>query len=305
MSRIWVARDHDLNREVAIKEVLPGMADDPAVRRRFLREAQITAQLEHPHIVPVYGLGRRSRDGDPFRIMRLARGPTLQQAVRDHHGRPAGQGEAAGGPRRLLTAFTAACRALAYAHRRGVIHRDPKSANILLGKGGEVMVADWGLAKLLGEKEEDRPEVEVSAWAAAEATQAGAVVGTPAYMSPEQAQGRADRFDARSDIYVLGAVLFEILTGQPPRLGGTAFEMVQRLIAEEGPPRARSLKPTVPAALDAVCAKAMARAPADRYASAEDLGRDVERWLAGEPVSVYSESWLRRLGRLFRRRPRE
>jgi serine/threonine protein kinase len=316
MSQIWVARDHDLNREVAIKEIRAGGGDDAAVRRRFLREAQITAQLEHPHIVPVYGLGRRSGDDAPFLIMRLVRGPTLQQAIREYHSR---QEEADGGPRRLLTAFVAACSALAHAHRRGVIHRDPKSANILLGEGDEVLVADWGLAKLLGKEEEDRPALdvsdwlleeeegdrpalEVSDWAEVGTTQTGAVLGTPAYMSPEQAQGCANQVDARSDIYVLGAVLFEILTGRPPGQGATALETIHRLVTE-GPPRARAVKPTVPRELDAVCARAMARVPADRYASAADLGRDVERWLAGEPVSVYPESWLRRLGRRFRRRP--
>jgi serine/threonine protein kinase len=301
MSRIWVARDHDLNREVAIKEVLGELG--PEGHRRFLREAQITAQLEHPHIVPVYGVGHRSQDNAPFLMMRLVRGPTLQQAIRDYHS-PSEAGKAVGGMRRLLSAFVAACRALAYAHRRGVIHRDPKSANILLSEEGEVMVADWGLARLVGEPEGARPVVQVSEWADIGATQEGAIMGTPAYMSPEQAQGRGDQIDARNDVYVLGVVLFEILTGQLPRRGGIS-EMLQQLVTETQSPRARSFKPTVPAALDAVCARAMAHRPADRYPCADDLGNDVERWLAGEAVSVYPESWLSRLGRRMGRGPRE
>jgi serine/threonine protein kinase len=296
MGTVWVARDNDLNREVAIKE-LREWGD----QRRFLREAQITAQLEHPNILPVYGLGYRSRDNAPFLIMRLVRGPNLHRAIADYHSRPRTGAEAVHGLRRLLTAFVAACRALAYAHSRGVIHRDPKPANILLGEGDEVLVADWGLARLPGQQEEEVPRVEITWQADIGATQTGAVMGTPAYMAPEQATGRAATIDARSDIYVLGAVLFEILTGQPPHRGATPMETLVSVV-EESTPRARAVRPSVPAALDAVCARAMAREPGDRYAGAAELAQDVENWLAGQPVSVYPESWLRRLGRRLWRR---
>jgi serine/threonine protein kinase len=294
MSRIWVARDNDLNREVAIKELRTEIGPNSGVYRLFLREAQITAQLQHPNIIPVYGLGHRSQNETPFLIMPLVRGSSLQAAIAEHH-RGAPRGAA---PHRLLTVFVTVCHTLDYAHRHGVIHRDPKSANVLLGQYGEVLVIDWGLAKLLG-SQDDLPAVGVTALAAGEGTRTGSVVGTLAYMAPEQALGLTQAIDARTDVYVLGAVLFEILTGQVPHAGQAVPDVLERV--RKGPtPRARSLNPAVPPALDAVCAKAMARAQADRYPSAAELGRDVERWLAGEAVSVYAEPWFRRLRRHLR-----
>jgi serine/threonine protein kinase len=296
MSRIWAARDNDLNREVAIKELLDGAGHDRDAHRRFLREAQIAAQLEHPSIIPIYGLGHRSQSAAPFLIMRLVRGPTLQQAIAEHHRGAAGPAAAAG-LHRLLGAFVKVCQALDYAHRHGVVHRDPKSANVLLGADGEVLVADWGLAKLVGR--EDPPAVGVSERADVGATHTGTVMGTPAYMAPEQVQGLAQQIDARTDVYVLGSVLFEILTGQVPHAGRPLPEVLER-VGKGPPPRARSVNPAVPPALDAICAKAMAHAQADRYPSAAELGRDVERWLAGEAVSVYAEPWFQRLRRRLR-----
>jgi eukaryotic-like serine/threonine-protein kinase len=272
---------------------------DGEVRRRFLREAQIAAQLEHPHIIPIYGLGYRSQSEAPFLIMRLVRGPTLQQAIAEHHRGAAGPAGAAG-LCRLLGAFVKVCAALDYAHRHGVVHRDPKSANVLLGPDGEVLVADWGLAKLVG-REDDLPAVGVSGRADVGATHTGTVMGTPAYMAPEQVQGLAQQIDARTDIYVLGSVLFEVLTGQVPYAGRSMAEVLEQ-VSKGRPPRASSVHPAVPPALDAVCARAMARAQADRYPSAAALGRDVERWLAGEAVSVYAEPWFHRLRRRLRRR---
>ena len=295
MSSVWVARDNDLNREVAIKELLEA-GGDREVRRRFLREAQIAAQLEHPSIIPIYGLGYRSGSEAPFLIMRLVRGPTLQQAIAEHHRGAAG----AAGLRRLLGAFVKVCEALDYAHRHGVVHRDPKSANVLLGPDGEVLVADWGLAKLVG-RDDDLPAVGVSERADIAATHTGTVMGTPAYMAPEQVQGLAQQIDARTDVYVLGSVLFEVLTGQVPYAGRSLVEVLEQ-VSKGPPPRARAVDPAVPPALDAVCARAMARAQADRYPSAADLGRDVERWLAGEAVSAYAEPWFHRLRRRLRRR---
>jgi serine/threonine protein kinase len=294
MGSVWVARDKDLNREVAIKELAGWPGDEREVRRRFLREAQITAQLEHPNIVPVYGLGYRSQGEAPFLIMRLVRGPTLKQAVAEHHRGAAG----AATPHRLLGAFVKVCEALDYAHRRGVIHRDPKPTNVLLGPDGEVMVVDWGLAKLVG-REDDGPAVGLSERADVGATLSGAVMGTPAYMAPEQARGEAQQIDARTDVYVLGATLFEILTGKVPHAGQSTPELLVRIAHGESP-RARAANPAVPPALDAVCARAMASAQADRYPSAAELGRDVERWLTGEAVSAYAEPWFRRLRRRLR-----
>jgi serine/threonine protein kinase len=299
MSAVWVARDNDLNREVAIKELLGPSGGDPAVYRRFLREAQIAAQLEHPHIIPVYGLGYRSHDEAPFLIMRLVRGPTLQRAIAEHHRGAAGAAGAAG-RRRLLGAFVKVCQALDYAHRHGVVHRDPKSANVLLGPDDEVVVADWGLAKLVG-REDDPAAVGVNERADVGATHTGTVMGTPAYMAPEQVRGLAQQIDARTDIYVLGAVLFEVLTGRVPYAGQSVMEVLEE-VSKGRAPRASSVNPAVPPALDAVCARAMAHTQADRYPSAAELGRDVERWLAGEPVSAYAEPWFRRLRRRLGRR---
>jgi serine/threonine protein kinase len=298
MSRIWVARDNDLNREVAIKELRPEVGPNSGVYRLFLREAQITAQLQHPNIIPVYGLGHRSHNEAPFLVMPLVRGTTFQAAIAEHHRNVARGAEAPAGLRRLLNVFVTVCQTLDYAHRHGVVHRDPKSANVLLGQYGEILVVDWGLAKLVG-REDDLPAVGVSEWAAGEGTRTGSVLGTPAYMAPEQARGLTQEVDARTDVYVLGALLFEVLTGQVPHAGQTVLAVLERVL--KGPtPSARAVNPAVPPALDAICARAMARAQADRYPSAAELGQDVERWLAGEAVSVYAESWFRRLRRRLR-----
>jgi serine/threonine protein kinase len=299
-SRILIARDHDLNREVAIKELLPAIADNPEVRRRFLQEAQLTAQLEHPHIIPIYGLGYRSQDDVPFIIMRFLDGQTLKEAIDAYHRAPTN-----GELRRLLQAYDQACQALAYAHARGVIHRDPKPSNILLGKNGEVAVADWGIAKLCGthESDEDQPQdqrspaLNIAEWANPSDTFEGTVMGTPAYMAPEMASGNAASVDQRSDVYVLGASLFQLLTGQPPYRGKEPLELLHAIAASIQPPLARAIKPSVPPALDAICAHAMAPKPADRYPSAAELHHDVCAWLEGGPVSAYPETGFRRLMR--------
>jgi serine/threonine protein kinase len=196
-----------------------------------------------------------------------------------------------------VAAVAEACRGLAFAHARGVLHRDPKPANILFGEAGQVVLVDWGLARVRGEQAEGTgPEgagVAVTEWADPRATVSGQVFGTPAYMAPEMAAGRQDAVDERTDVYVLGAALFEVLTGRPPRTGATVMEILRE--AASGPsPRARDVNPSVPPALDSVCARAMARAPEDRYPSAAAFGRDLEAWLAGNPGLAPGESGLRR-----------
>jgi tRNA A-37 threonylcarbamoyl transferase component Bud32 len=298
-AKVWIARDNDLNREVALKEML--RANDASALQRFLKEAQITSQLEHPNIVPVHGLGYRSDGETPILIMRYVRGRDLLKAIRDYHSGPANAQEF----RRLLRGFVGACNGVAYAHSRGVVHRDPKPANILLGDHGAVFVVDWGLAQLRSHSATQEGEVKgvtLTEWVDPQITDPGSIMGTPAYMAPEMAEGRQDLVDARTDIYVLGAGLFEIVTGRPPYQGQSVEEML-RAIRNEEPPRARSISPLVPAALDAVCGRAMARRREDRYPTASELGQDVQRWLDGEPVSAYPESVLRRWGRwLWRRR---
>ncbi|HEV3081218.1 MAG TPA: serine/threonine-protein kinase, partial [Gemmataceae bacterium] len=205
LGKVWVARDNDLGRDVALKEIKPEQAQHPEACQRFLREAQVTGQLEHPNIVPVYELARRSEDQQPFYCMRLVRGQTLREAIAAYHER---EKEGKSEPlelRRLLGAFVNVCQAIGYAHARGVVHRDLKPANVVLGAFGEVVVLDWGLARLVDEQAPEEVAVHVNPPAATAATVAGQQVGTPAYMAPEQAEGRLDQIDGRTDVYGLGA----------------------------------------------------------------------------------------------------
>jgi tRNA A-37 threonylcarbamoyl transferase component Bud32 len=190
IGRVWLARDASLGRDVALKELRPERAGHPAVAARFLREAQVTGQLEHPGVVPIYELGRRREDQQPFYTMRFVRGRTLAEAVASYHQRRAG-GEA--GPlelRELLTAFVGVCNAVAYSHSRGVLHRDLKPRNVVLGDFGEAIVLDWGLARVMGEAAAEAVPLDLPASSAADGTVQGQVLGTPAYMAPEQAEGR-------------------------------------------------------------------------------------------------------------------
>jgi Flp pilus assembly protein TadD len=307
LGRVSVALDAELGREVALKEIQERYDADPASRARFILEAEVTGRLEHPGIVPVYGLGRHA-DGRPYYAMRLIKGDSLHEAIRHFHradsaGRAAGERSLA--LHRLLRHFVDACNAIAYAHSRGVLHRDLKPANIMLGPYGETLVVDWGLAKLVGRPDDVPAAAEAPLPAAASQTvptQAGAAVGTPAFMSPEQAAGRLDRLGPASDVYALGATLYCLLTGQAPFTQAEPGEILRRV--REGdfsPPR--QTKRGVPAALEAVCLKAMALRPEDRYASARALADDVEHWLADEPVSAYREPLRVRLGRTCRRHP--
>jgi serine/threonine-protein kinase len=302
MGRVWRARDNDLNREVAFKEVLPDQVLEPEVRRRFLQEAQITGQLDHPGIVPVYELARRPGDEQPFYTMKFVRGRTLHEAIKDYHQQRADGRTDPLEWTRLLQAFITVCQAIAYAHSRGVIHRDLKPANVYLGRFGEVIVLDWGLAKMVDrpDPEEPFPSVALSDEAKGEATAQGGLLGTPPYMAPEQAEARLDLIDGRTDIYGLGAILFELLTGRVPHPGKSSNEVIYRIATGETP-RARSVDPKVPKALDAICAKAMARERTERYAKATELAEDVQRWLSDEPVSVYPEPVYQRLARQVRR----
>ena len=300
IGRVWLARDAKLGRDVALKELRPERADNPVVWARFLREAQVTGQLEHPGIVPIYEVGRRPEDQQPFYTMRFVRGRTLAEAVAAYHLRQA-RGEA--GPlelRELLLNFVGVCNAAAYAHSRGVLHRDLKPQNVVLGDYGEVIVLDWGLAKLIGEADEEAVPLPAAAVKDVEATMPGQVLGTPAYMAPEQAEGRLDLLDARTDVYGLGAILYVILTGSPP-FTGDETEGVLRRVVHELPARPRSLAPAAPPALEAVCLKALDKKPANRYGTAKELAAEVQRWLADEPVEAYREPLPVRAGRFARR----
>ena len=299
LGRVWIARDADLNRDVALKELKPSPASHPEASRRFVKEAQVTGQLEHPNIVPVYELGHRPEDNQPYYTMRFVHGQTLRDAVADYHRRRRSGHDDPVEWLRLLQAFVSICNAVSYAHSRGVIHRDLKPDNVLLGAFGEVLVLDWGLAKTGDTKDEHLTPIDVSETASLHTTLSGRILGTPAYMAPEQAEGLIELVDERTDVYGLGAILFEVLTGRPPHLYGDTADIIGQIIRDPTP-LPRSVDSATPRALDAICAAAMAKERSRRYPAAEELAQDMQRYLADEPVSVYREPLIARAGRFIR-----
>jgi serine/threonine-protein kinase len=302
LGEVWVAADRELEREVALKEIQEQHAGQPDSRARFLLEARVTGGLEHPGIVPVYGLGQHP-DGRPFYAMRFIKGDSLRRAIESFHqtkwkGKP---GEKALAFRNLLGRFIDVCDAVEYAHSRGVLHRDLKPGNVMLGKYGETLVVDWGLAKVTGVVEGEATEGGLAVSSGDSGlTQAGRALGTPAYMSPEQAAGRLEQLGPRSDVYSLGATLYTLLTNQSPFPQGEVGEVLARVgrgdFATPG-----QMKKDVPRALEAVCLKAMARDPAQRYGSPRALAGDLEHWLADEPVGAYPEPLTGRARRWLKR----
>jgi len=286
LGQVSVAMDDELDREVALKEIQEQHADHPHSRSRFVLEAEITGKLEHPGIIPVYGLGH-DLTGRPYYAMRFVRGDSLQDAIQRFHG-PDGPRDSTARTlalRELLGRFLDVCDAIAYAHSRSVLHRDLKPGNIMLGKFGETLVVDWGLAKALGTTEASSAEPTIrptKADSTGSETMAGSAVGTPAYMSPEQAEGRLDLLGPRSDVYGLGATLYALLTGYAPVEAGDILRRVAR--GDIDPPRRHA--PAVPRALEAICLKALALRPDDRYPDARSLAADLKRWLADEPITA-------------------
>ena len=307
LGEVFVAHDEELQREVALKEMQHQHLGKSDNRARFLLEGEITGRLEHPGIVPVYGLGLYP-DGRPFYAMRLIRGESLRHAIhRVHGGNPVAPGERALELRKLLARFVDVCNAIEYAHSRGVLHRDIKPDNIMLGPYGETLVVDWGLAKEIGsQKSEDRDQKtqarneEVPA-PSATGSMMGQVLGTPQYMSPEQASGRIDLLGPASDVYSLGATLHHLLVGEPPFPADRDVHRTLRLVQSGGFIPPRQVNSAVPRALEAVCLKAMAVNLEERYQSAKELASDLERWLADEPVTAWREPWPTRLRRWGRR----
>jgi len=307
--RVWLAFDPKLKREIALKNLRPEKDTNPEVVQSLIREAQITGQLEHPNIIPIYELEHADDRGKPYYTMRFLRGETLSERIRRYHKRRTAGTEDPLDLPQLLNAFVDVCNALAYAGSRGIVHRDLKPSNIMLGDFGEVLVLDWGLAKKVGvpDSEQAMGDGEKLAITDASKTAFGQIKGTVAYMAPEQAAGRPDLIDEKTDVYGLGAILFAILTGRAPHkakeTGNTSRDTLQMLkrISDGAIPRARSVDTSIPSALDAICTHAMSKERSDRYQTASELARDVQRWLADEPVSVHTESWHERAGRWLRR----
>jgi tetratricopeptide (TPR) repeat protein len=303
LGQVWLARDADLGREVALKELLGERAGDPSLTARFLEEAKITGQLEHPNIVPVYELARSEVDSaPPFYTMRFIRGNTLEGAIKNYHCKRLTKEAGPLELRELLGHFVAVCNAISYAHSRGVLHRDLKPSNIIVGDFGEVIVLDWGLAKLKGADEPARSlaPVAVGEEPSRRATEQGQVLGTPSYMPPEQAEGRLEMVDERSDVYALGAILYDLLTGEPPFDGPDTVTVLRRVVRDQ-PVAPRRTVPETSSALEAICLQALAKKPSDRYASAKSLAQDVQRWLGDEPVWAHREPLSVRAGRWVRR----
>ncbi len=314
LGQVSVALDQELDRPVALKEIQDRHADDPHSRARFVQEAEITGKLEHPGIIPVYGLGH-DPTGRPFYAMRFIQGDSLKEAIAAFHGDEGlkkNSARRASRLRELLRRFTDVCNAVAYAHSRGVLHRDLKPGNIMLGPYGETLVVDWGLAKPLGRATSAEPACgDVSALAegpirlsglsgSRDETVAGSIVGTPAYASPEQIAGRLDLLGPASDVYGLGATLYALMTGRAPVELGEIEEILRRVRRGEVPPP-RSIDPSIPKPLEAICRKAMELKAEDRYASARELAQDITRWMDDAPVAVYREPVTVRAGRWMRR----
>jgi serine/threonine protein kinase/Flp pilus assembly protein TadD len=311
LGEVLLARDRQLGRDVAVKQILEEWQGHQEASARFLQEAEVTGRLEHPGVVPVYAIGTWP-DGRPFYAMRFIEGKTLKQVIKDH--RTTSDGEARRTSlieiRGLLNRFVDVCNTIEYAHSRRVIHRDIKPSNIMIGPYGETLVVDWGLAKRLETDFDDsitaqfiqQLDDEDRSKSDSGRTRIGGAVGTPQYMSPEQASGKINSVGVQTDVYLLGATLYQILTGQPPHQEESVAKLIARI--KDGilvPPR--EIDASVPPALEAICMKAMATNPTHRYPVASALARDIERWLADEPVSVFSDPPSARLGRWTRKHP--
>jgi len=310
---VYVARDLQINRDVALKQIRGDRRQDVLSESKFMLEAEITGQLEHPGIVPVYAIGVDS-DGAPYYAMRFIRGRELKHFIQDFHRLSNSKSPSFDSVmfRQLMRRILDVCNAIEYAHSRGILHRDLKPANIMLGNHGETLVVDWGLAKLISSKpsEIDITEstrefpVRVRSSGSNSDTVYGSFSGTVAYAPPEQLQGQLELLGPASDVYSLGAILYETLTNQPPitKRPQSMSQVVEWMRAGEVP-SAKSIVKTVPTALSMICQKAMAFEIAARYGSAGELASDLERWLADErvlafgnrePLQEVAGRWLRR-----------
>jgi hypothetical protein len=270
---VYKARQTRLDRPVALKMVLASAAAGPEELGRFRREAEAIARLAHPNIVQVYEVGEH--EGCPYLVLELLEGGSLADRLA---GTPLP-------PRQAAELALALAGAVQHAHEKGVIHRDLKPGNVLLTADGVPKIADFGLAKRLGTNRAQ--------------TETGVIAGTPSYMAPEQAQGRGKDVGPATDVYALGAILYELLTGRPPFKAATVLQTLEQVRSHD-PPRPATLQPGLPADLETVCLKCLHKEPAYRYRSAAALAADLGSFLAGEPISARRLTPLERLSRVVR-----
>ena len=292
---IHIVRDRDLMRTLVMKTLIEGHKVSEYVLKKFVEEAQITGQLEHPNIVPVHDFGYFS-GGEVFFTMKLVKGRTIKDIIKrlrkpDETDPDQSWATTEFGRTKLLQIFSQVCMAIGFAHSRGVVHRDIKPSNVMLGDFGETLVLDWGVAKVLGRKNDEPPpdatmpeddHVSTMRSQSQDETMMGVVTGTPAYMAPEQAAGRIDEVDARSDIWALGALLYEILCYVPPFRGKNFRQTLTAVLTQAVvPPSVRAPDNDVPPALEEICLKCLQKRREDRYQSCREIVADLEKYLAG------------------------
>ncbi|MFO7735175.1 MAG: serine/threonine-protein kinase [bacterium] len=310
--RVFISFDEHVGRKIAVKELLPEFGskenEDSAketppfsksdrfkrIRRRFIKEARVTGQLEHPSIVPVYEIGKRE-DESLYYTMKYVKGETLCEEIKKAvlpEDRLA-----------LLPHFRDMCNAIAYAHSKQVIHRDIKTENVMIGEFGETIVLDWGLSKVKGTPDESGKKLEkglaMLKQSDASRTIAGHILGTPSYMPPEQAAGEISLIDEKSDTYSLGAVLYEILTGRPPFDGNNALDIMNKVLYKRFVP-VKKINPEIPSELAAIAEKALSKSKKIRYSSALEFAEEINSYMAGKRVTAHSYSSGELIGKFVR-----